>query len=37
MVASHYGHIEIVKELAEREADLNLQTVRLILLCIDNN
>ena len=27
MVASHYGHTEVVKELAKRGADLNLTTV----------
>ena len=30
MVASHYGHTEVVRELAKRGADFNLSTVRMI-------
>lgn len=29
MVASHYGHAEVVKELAQRNADLDLSTVSI--------
>ena len=29
MVASHYGHVEVVKELAQRKAKLNLSTVKI--------
>lgn len=28
MVASTYGHVEVIRELASRGADLNLKTVR---------
>ena len=32
MVSSNYGHIGVVKELAKRGAELNLATVRSILV-----
>ena len=31
MVASHYGHTDVVRELAKRGADFNLSTVTFML------